>query len=70
MVANLDLTKLKMDHLIGVKNLMVSSPLTSQLEHINLDANLDTDIALGNTTKLTGVIFRLNLPQRILPSPY
>ncbi len=63
MVAKLDLTKLKVDHLIGVKNLIVSSPLTSKLDHINLDANLDTDIALGNSSKLTGVIFRLK------PSP-
>ena len=63
MVAKLDLTKLKVDHLIGVKNLIVSSPLTSKLDHINLDANLDTDITLGETTKLTGVIFRLK------PSP-
>ena len=63
MVAKLDLTKLKVDHLIGVKNLIVSSPLTSKLDHINLDANLDTDITLGKTTKLTGVIFRLK------PSP-
>ncbi len=63
MVAKLDLTKLKVDHLIGVKNLIVSSPLTSKLEHINLDANLDTDIALGSSSKLTGVIFRLK------PSP-
>ncbi|MFK8005012.1 MAG: hypothetical protein AB8H03_01520, partial [Saprospiraceae bacterium] len=63
MVAKLDLTKLKVDHLIGVKNLIVSSPLTSKLDHINLDANLDTDISLGNSSKLTGVIFRLK------PSP-
>ena len=63
MVAKLDLTKLKVDHLIGVKNLIVSSPLTSKLDHINLDANLETDITLGEITKLTGVIFRLK------PSP-
>jgi len=63
MVAKIDLTKLKVDHLIGVKNLIVSSPLTSKLDHMNLDANLDTDIKLGETSKLTGVIFRLK------PSP-
>ncbi len=63
MVAKIDLTKLKVDHLIGVKNLILSSPLTSKLDHIHLDANLDTDIKLGETSKLTGVIFRLK------PSP-
>jgi len=62
-VAKIDLTKLKVDHLIGVKNLIVSAPLSSKLDHINLDANIDTDITLGETTKLTGVIFRLK------PSP-
>ncbi|MEM6966731.1 MAG: hypothetical protein AAF573_18345 [Bacteroidota bacterium] len=63
MVAKLDLTKLKIEHLIGVKNLIVSSPLTSKLDHINLDAHLDTDIDLGKSSKLTGVVFRLK------PSP-
>ncbi|MEL6988404.1 MAG: hypothetical protein AAGK97_11300, partial [Bacteroidota bacterium] len=63
LLANLDLTKLKIDHLIGVKQLVVSSPLTTKLEKINLDANLDTNIPLGEAATLEDVILRLT------PSP-
>ncbi len=63
MVANFDLTKIKLDHLIGVKNLIVSSPLTAKLDNVVLESALDTNIEIGPTATLSNVIFRLT------PSP-
>ncbi len=63
MVANFDLTKIKLDHLIGVKNLVVSSPIGAKLDQIVLESSLDTNVEIGPTATLSNVIFRLK------PSP-
>lgn len=59
MMASIDLTKLKIDHLIGLKNLIVSSPLSDQLQHLSLEATIEQDIAFGSIAELKQVIFRL-----------
>jgi hypothetical protein len=59
MVANIDLKKLKVDHLIGLKNLVVSSPLSDKIQHMALEGAIDKDISFGETAKLKQVIFRL-----------
>ena len=59
LVASIDLTKLKIDHLIGLKNLIVSSPISSHLQHMSLEGAIDKDIAFGESAKLKQVIFRL-----------
>ena len=63
LLTKIDLTKLKMDHLIGVKDLVVNSNLSKKMEHVTLEGAIDTDIALGPTAKLENVLFRLK------PSP-
>ncbi len=62
-IATLDITKLKLDHLLKVKELVVSSPLSSSLEGVVLEAELDSDIELGPGNKLKNTTFRLQ------PSP-
>jgi hypothetical protein len=59
MVANIDLKKLKVDHLIGLKNLVVSSPLSDKIQHMALEGAIEKDISFGETAKLRQVIFRL-----------
>jgi hypothetical protein len=59
MVANIDLTRIKLDHLIGVKNLILSSPLTAKLNEVTLQGAIDTEIAIGPAATLSEVIFRL-----------
>jgi uncharacterized small protein (DUF1192 family) len=63
LLARLDLTKIKMDHLLGMKELIVNSALTDKLEDVVLESELDADIKLGATNKLKNVLFRLQ------PSP-
>ncbi len=62
-ITALDLTKLKLDHLLGIKKLIVVSALSDQLTNIVLEGELGADLPLGPTTKLSGAIFRLK------PSP-
>ncbi len=59
LLARIDLRKIKMDHLLGIKELIVQSPLSSKLEHMVLEGEIDKEVALGPTTKLQQVIFRL-----------
>jgi hypothetical protein len=63
LLARLDLTKIKVDHLLGMKELIVNSALTDKLEDVVLESELDADIKLGETNKLKNVLFRLQ------PSP-
>lgn len=58
-IAKLDIRKLKLEHLLQVKELVVNSPLTAKLEGIVLEAPLNANIALGANTKLKEVLFRL-----------
>ncbi len=58
-IAKLDIRKLKLDHLLQVKELIVNSPLTAHLDGVVLEAPLTTNISLGANAKLTEVLFRL-----------
>jgi len=62
-VAALDVTKLKLEHILKVKTLVVNSPLTSKLDGIVLQAPIETDLEFSETTKLSQVLFKLQ------PSP-
>lgn len=62
-IANLDLTKISLDKLIGVKNLIVNSTLSDKLHDVVLESELDADISIGSGNKLKNVLFRLQ------PSP-
>lgn len=63
LIAKIDLTKIKMDQLLGIKELVVNSTLSKKLEHVTLEGNLETNVQLGPTAQLEGVVFRLK------PSP-
>lgn len=63
LLAKLDLRKVKMDHLLGIKELIVNSALTDKLEDVVLESELESDIKIGSTNKLKNVLFRLQ------PSP-
>ncbi len=63
LVARIDLTKLRLEHLLKAKELVVSSPLTKHLDGVVLETALDTDLALGDNAKLKQVQFRIQ------PSP-
>lgn len=58
-IASIDLTKLKVDHIIGVKELILSSPLSSKLDNIFLDHTMDTNLSLGENSTLKNVTVRL-----------
>lgn|GEM_PF-2477758 len=62
-VANLDLTKISLDKLIGLKNIVVNSALSDKLQDVVLESSLDTDLSFGSSNKLKNVLFRLQ------PSP-
>lgn len=59
LVAKLDLTKLRLDHLLKAKELVVSSPLGDYLADVVLESAIDMDIQVGPTTKMSQVLFRL-----------
>jgi len=58
-IASIDLTKLKVDHILGVKELILSSPLTAKLDNIHLDHTLETNLSLGENATLKNVTVRL-----------
>lgn len=62
-IANLDVRKLKLEHLLQVKELVVNSPLTAKLDGVVLQAPLNTNIQMGPSAKLEEVLFQLK------PSP-
>ena len=62
-IAKLDVRKLKLEHLLQVKELVVNSPLTAKLDGVVLEAPLETNIKMGPSAKLEEVLFRLK------PSP-
>ena len=62
-IAKLDVRKLKLEHLLKAKELIVNSPLTAKLDGVVLEAPLETNIQLGPNAKLAQVLFRLK------PSP-
>ena len=62
-IAKLDIRKLRLDHLLQVKELVVNSPLTAKLDGVVLEAPLNANIPLGPNAKLAQVLFRLK------PSP-
>ncbi|MEZ5041057.1 MAG: hypothetical protein R2828_14260 [Saprospiraceae bacterium] len=62
-IANLDLQKISLDKLIGVKNIIVNSVLSEKLHDVVLESNLETDLSFGAGNQLKGVVFRLQ------PSP-
>ena len=62
-IANLDLQKISLDKLIGVKNIVVNSTLSEKLRDVVLESSLDTDLSFGPSSKLKEVVFRLQ------PSP-
>ena len=63
LVSKLDLTKLKLDHFLKVKELVVSSPLSSNLSQVKLESTIDKNIQIGDNATLNGITFRLS------PSP-
>ena len=62
-IAELDMRKLKLDHLLGVKKMIVNTALSEKFRDVVLEGNLETDLNIGPNTKLSGVVFRLQ------PSP-
>lgn len=64
LVAKLDLTKIKLDHLLKVKELVVSSPLSEKLNGVVLESEVDAGFSLGDNNKFEKVLFRLQ------PSPH
>lgn len=62
-VAKLDLSKISLDKLIGIKNIVVNSALSDKLHDVVLESALDMDMSIGNSNKLKNVLFRLQ------PSP-
>ncbi|MFD0862074.1 hypothetical protein ACFQ1M_07630 [Sungkyunkwania multivorans] len=63
MMASIDLTKIKLDHLIGVKDMIVSAPITSKLDNVVLEGDINTNIQIGPNATLSNAVFRLT------PSP-
>lgn len=59
LVAKLDLTKLRLEHLLKAKELVVSSPLGDYLADVVLESAIDVDLPIGSTTKMSNVLFRL-----------
>jgi hypothetical protein len=64
LVAKLDLTQLKLEHLLKAKELVVSSPLSEQLDGVVLESELDAGLSLGANNQFDKVLFRLQ------PSPH
>jgi len=62
-IAKLDVRKLKLEHLLKAKELIVNSPLTAKLDGVVLEAPLEANIQMGPNAKLAEVLFRLK------PSP-
>ncbi|MEM1120881.1 MAG: hypothetical protein AAGJ18_10565, partial [Bacteroidota bacterium] len=62
-IAKLDVRKLKLEHLLQVKELVINSPLTTKLDGVVLQAPINTNIAMGENANLKEVLFRLK------PSP-
>ncbi len=58
-IAKLDVRKLKLEHLLQTKELIVNSPLTAKLDGVVLEAPLTSNIQLGANAKLSEVLFRL-----------
>ncbi|MCB0630201.1 MAG: hypothetical protein R2824_25380 [Saprospiraceae bacterium] len=63
LVAKLDLTKLKLEHLLKAKELVVSSPLSEKLDGVVLESEVEAGLSLGANNKFDKVLFRLQ------PSP-
>lgn len=63
-VAKLDLSKISLDKLIGIKHIVVNSALSDKLQDVVLESALDTDLSIGQSNKLKNVLFRLQ------PSPH
>ncbi|PHN08105.1 coiled-coil domain-containing protein [Flavilitoribacter nigricans] len=59
LLARLDLTKLRLEHLLRAKELVVSSPLGDYLADVVLESAIDVDVPIGPTTKMSNVLFRL-----------
>lgn len=63
LVAKIDITKLRIEHLVKAKEMVVNSPLNAHLENVVLESDLGIDIKLGQNSQLSDVVFLLR------PSP-
>lgn len=55
----MDFSKISLDKLIGVKNLIVNLILSDKLYDVVLEFELDIDIIIGSGNKLKNVLFWL-----------
>lgn len=58
-IANLDLKKLKMDALLAMEKLQVTTLLNKNLKDVTLAGTIETNLSMGGNAKLSGVQFRL-----------
>ncbi|MFK7931972.1 MAG: hypothetical protein AB8G22_00600 [Saprospiraceae bacterium] len=58
-IANLDLKKLKMDALLAMDKIQVTTLLNKHLKDVTLAGIIETDLSMGGNAKLSGVQFRL-----------
>lgn len=63
LVARLDLRKLRLEHLLKTKELVMSSPLGDHLNNMVLESSIDVDVPIGPSATMRDVLFRLQ------PSP-